>query len=90
MPLSSIQLCKTPPKRRRLAVDHENGNDEKENVVVSVVDRIAASGVAKKRRCGENREMEGEVEEQKSGPSAKKLKSLQLILFPVMDPKRCK
>jgi hypothetical protein len=71
MPLSSIQLCKTPLKRRRLAVDHENGNDEKENVVVSVVDRIAASGVAtKKRRCGE---IEGEVEEQKSGPSAKKL-----------------
>ena len=74
-PLSSIQLCKTPPKRRRLAIDHENGNDEKENVVVSVVDRIAAvtSGVAKKRRCGE---MEGEEEEQKkSGPSAKKLKA---------------
>ena len=73
-PLSSIQLCKTPTKRRRLAVDHENGNDEKENVVVSVVDRIAAmnSGVTKKRRCGE---MEDEVEKQKSGPSAKKLKS---------------
>jgi len=73
-PLSSIQLCKTPPKRRRLAVDHGNGNDEKENMVVSVVDRIAAMtpGAAKKRRCGE---MEDEVEEQKSGPSAKKLKS---------------
>ena len=74
-PLSSIQLCKTPPKRRRLAVDHENGKEEKENVVVSVVDRIAAitTGVTRKRRCGE---MEDEVEEQKkSGPSAKKLKS---------------
>jgi hypothetical protein len=73
-PLSSIQLCKTPPKRRRLAVDHEHGKDEKENVVVSVVDRIAAltPGAAKKRRCGE---MEDKVEEQKSGPSAKKLKS---------------
>ena len=72
-PLSSIQLCKTPPKRRRLAVDHENGDDDKENVVVSVVDRIAAmnSGTAKKRRCGE---MEVGVEEQKSGSSAKKLK----------------
>ena len=70
-PLSSIQLCGTPSKRRRLAVD---GNDEKENVVVSVVDRIAAMtrGAAKKRRCGE---MEDGVEEQKSGPSAKKLKS---------------
>ena len=70
-PLSSIQLCGTPSKRRRLAVD---GNDEKENVVVSVVDRIAAmtQGAAKKRRCGE---MEDGVEEQKSGPSAKKLKS---------------
>ena len=73
-PLSSIQLCKTPPKRRRLAVDHGNGNDEKENVVVSVVDRIAAvtRGATKKRRCGE---MEDEVEEEKTGPSAKKLKS---------------
>ena len=73
-PLSSIQLCKTPPKRRRLAVDREHGKDEKENVVVSVVDRIAAltPGAAKKRRCGE---MEDKVEEQKSGPSAKKLRS---------------
>ena len=72
-PLSSIQLCKTPPKRRRLAVDHENGKDEKENVVVSVVDRIAAMnpGTVKKRRCGE---MEDGVEVQESGPSAKKLK----------------
>ena len=73
-PLSSIQLCKTPTKRRRLTVDHENGNDEKENVVVSVVDRIAAmnSGETKKRRCGE---LEDGVEEQKPGSSAKKLKS---------------
>jgi hypothetical protein len=73
-PLSSIQLCKTPPKRRRLAIDHEHGKDEKENVVVSVLDRIAAltPGATKKRRCGE---MEDKVEEQKSGPSAKKLKS---------------
>jgi hypothetical protein len=73
-PLSSIQLCKTPPKRRRLAVDHENGKDEKENVVVSVIDRIAAmnSGAAKKRRYGE---MEDEVEKQKSCPPAKKIKS---------------
>ena len=73
-PLSSIQLCGTPTKRRRLAVDHDGGNDDKENVVVSVVERIAAmtAGAAKKRRCGE---MENEVEEQKSGPSTKKLKS---------------
>ena len=66
-PLSSIQLCKTPQKRRRLSNDHEDGNDGKENVVV---DRVA--GAAKKRRCGE---MENEVEKQRSGPSAKKLKS---------------
>ena len=73
-PLSSIQLCKTPTKRRRLAVNHENENDEKENVVVSVVNRIAAMnpGTSKKRRCGE---MEDGMEEQKFAPSAKKLKS---------------
>jgi hypothetical protein len=74
MPLSSIQLCKTPPKRRRLAFDHENGNDEKENLMVSVVNCIAAMnpGANKKRRCGE---MEDGVEERKSDPTAKKLKS---------------
>lgn len=75
-PLSSIQLCGSPSKRRRLAIDNEDVNDEKENlVVVSVVDRIAAMtpGVAKKRRRGE---VEDEAAaEQKSGPSTKKLKS---------------
>ena len=76
MPLSSIQLCQSPSKRRRLGVDH-NENDEKENVeVVPVVDLIAAMtpGGGKKRRHGE---VEDEAEEQnlKSNPSAKKLKS---------------
>jgi hypothetical protein len=72
-PLSSIQLCGSPSKRRRLAIGHEAERDEKENVVVSVVDRIAAitPGAAKKRK----REEDDEVEEQKSGPLAKKLKS---------------
>ena len=72
-PLSSIQLCGSPSKRRRLAVGHEAERDEKENVVVSVVDRIAAMtpGATKKRK----REEEDEVKEQKSGSSAKKLKS---------------
>jgi len=74
MPLSSIQLCESPSKRRRLAVDHDDGSDEKENVVVSVVDRIAgmSPGEAKKRK---REEVEHEVEEQKSNSPAKKLKS---------------
>ncbi|KAF8817190.1 hypothetical protein BYT27DRAFT_7205042 [Phlegmacium glaucopus] len=74
-PLSSIQLCGSPSKRRRLAVDNVDGKDEKENlVVVSVVDRIAAMtpGAAKKRR---REEVEDEAAEQKSGSSGKKLKS---------------
>ena len=74
-PLSSIQLCESPPKRRRLADDHEDRSDEKENLgVVSVVDRIAimAPGVIKKRRYGE---AEDEEEAQKSGSSPKKLKT---------------
>ena len=73
MPLSSIQSCESPSKRRRLAVDHHDGSDEKENVVVSV-DRIAgmSPGETKKRK---REAVEDEVEEQKSSSPAKKLKS---------------
>ena len=73
-PPSSIQLCGSPSKRRRLAVDRENG-DEKENLlVVSGVDHIAAMtpGTAKKRRRAE---VEDEAEEQKPVLLSKKLKS---------------
>ena len=75
-PLSSIQLCGSPSKRRRLAVDHDDRNGEKENLgLVSVVDRIAAMtpDAAKKRRHGE---VEDEADKQlSSGRSQKKLKS---------------
>ena len=71
-PLSSIQLCESPSKRRRLAA--KDVSDEKENVVASVVDRIAAmsSGSSKKRKHGE---VGDEAGEQKSGSPTKKLKS---------------
>lgn len=71
-PLQSVLLCESPSKRRRLVV--KDGSDEKENVMVPVVDRIAAitPSAAKKRRHGE---VEDEVEEHKSGSSVKKLKS---------------
>ena len=54
-PLSAIQLCGSPTKRRRLLL--EEGEEEKENVgvggVMSVAERIAANGqkpTSKKRR----------------------------------------
>jgi len=72
-PLSSIQLCASPGKRRRIyhekGIDHE---DEKENVladeVVPVLDRIA-----KMQTIGRKRQLEDE-DDVKPSPPMKKLK----------------
>jgi hypothetical protein len=81
-PLSAIQLCGSPPKRRRLMSEGEGRVlEEKENVgvggVVSVAERIAANGqkpVSKKRRHEED-DGEDYLEGMVLPTPAKKLKS---------------
>ncbi|PPQ76516.1 hypothetical protein CVT26_013350 [Gymnopilus dilepis] len=73
-PLSAIQLCNTPAKRRRLMSDGES-DAEKENMVVcspvSVADRIAGLGKVN----GKKRQLEEEDGEGVQPTPSKKLKS---------------
>ncbi|KAF8968986.1 hypothetical protein BDZ97DRAFT_1797269 [Flammula alnicola] len=76
-PLSSIQLCGSPTKRRRLMSD-ENNEEDKENLaigsIVPVADRIAelAKPSAKKRRREEDEEEEKEKSKPAPSPSPPK------------------
>lgn len=82
-PLSAIQLCQTPSKRRRLMNEDESGADNKENAtsiprIPSVAERINGLSIPnlKKRRFEEDDE-EDKVpgEDKPAARSTKKLKS---------------